>query len=61
MLKKALLYVGEIRVDPQDTHIRIYGRWRHENRSSYDEAMLEIADRIALHIRQKLGKLGVKA
>jgi hypothetical protein len=61
MLKKALLHVGEIRVDPQDTHIRIYGKWRHEDRSSYDEVMLEIADRIALHIRQKLAKLGVKA
>jgi len=57
MLKKGLLHFGEIRVDPQDDHIRIYGKWKHEDRSSYDAAMLEIADRIAMHIRKKLGKL----
>jgi hypothetical protein len=61
LLKKAMLKVGEIRVDPQDDHIRIYGKWTHEDRSSYDETMLEIADRIAMHIREKLRKLGVKA
>ena len=61
MLKKAMLKVGEIRIDPQDDHIRIYGKWTHEDRSSYDGTMLEIADRIAMHIRQKLRRLGVKA
>ncbi|HEY8139563.1 MAG TPA: hypothetical protein VIE86_00605 [Nitrososphaera sp.] len=61
MLKKAMLRVGEIRVDPQDDNIRIYGKWTHEDRSSYDGTMLEIADRIAMHIRQKLRRLGVQA
>jgi hypothetical protein len=56
-----MLKVGEIRVDPQDDHIRIYGKWTHEDRSSYDATMLEIADRIAMHIREKLRKMGVKA
>jgi hypothetical protein len=61
LLKKGMLRAGEIRVDPQDDHIRIYGKWMHEDRSSYDGTMLEIADRIAMHIRQKLRKMGVKA
>ncbi|HEY7733551.1 MAG TPA: hypothetical protein VIB07_02040 [Nitrososphaera sp.] len=61
LLKKGMLRAGEIRVDPQDDHIRIYGKWTHEDRSSYDGTMLEIADRIAMHIRRKLRKMGVKA
>ncbi|HEX2557455.1 MAG TPA: hypothetical protein VHK86_03975, partial [Nitrososphaera sp.] len=30
MLKEVMLQVGEIRIDPQDDHIRIYGKWGHE-------------------------------
>jgi len=61
MLKTVMLHEGEIRVDPQDDHIRIYGKWKHEDKVSFSETMLEIADRIAMHIRQKLKNLGIKA
>jgi hypothetical protein len=56
MLKEVILKVGEITVDPQDDHIRIYGRWVHEENLAFDGAMLEIADRIALHIKDLVQK-----
>jgi hypothetical protein len=54
MLKEVMQKVGEITIDPQDDHIRIYGRWVHEENLAFDPAMLEIADRIALHIRERV-------
>ena len=54
MLKEVMLQVGEIRIDPQDDHIRIYGKWGHEENFHFNETMLEIADRIAMHIKNKL-------
>jgi hypothetical protein len=56
MLKEVILKVGEITVDPQDDHIRIYGRWVHEENLAFDSAMSEIADRIALHIKDSVQK-----
>ena len=61
MLKEVLLNQGEIRIDPQDTHIRIYGKWLHEDKLAFSETMFEIADRIATHIKQKVANMGVKA
>ncbi|HEX2472909.1 MAG TPA: hypothetical protein VHJ59_09170 [Nitrososphaera sp.] len=55
MLKEVMQKVVEITIDPQDDHIRIYGRWVHEENLAFDPAMLEIADRIALHIRESSG------
>jgi hypothetical protein len=56
MLKEVMLKVGELRVDPQDDQIRIYGRWVHEENLAFDAAMFEIADRIALHIKDIVQK-----
>ena len=56
MLKEVLMTVLEITVDPQDDHIRIYGRWVHEGNLVFDAAMFEIADRIALHIKNIVRK-----
>ena len=61
MLKEVLLGQGEIRIDPQDSHVRIYGKWLHEDKLAFNETMFEIADRIAAHIKQKLADMGVKA
>lgn len=60
MLKDVLLNQGEIRVDPQDDHIRIHGKWVHEDRLGFNETLFEIADRIAMHIKQRLSDMGVK-
>jgi hypothetical protein len=54
MLKEVMHKGGEITVDPQENQIRIYGRWVHEENLAFNHAMLEIADRIALHIKNKL-------
>jgi hypothetical protein len=56
MLKEVMLKVGEIMIDPQDDHIRIYARWVHEENLAFDPAMLEIADRIALQIKNRVEK-----
>ena len=52
MLKEVMIKVREITIDPQDDHIRIYSRWVHEENLAFDPNMLEIAERIALHIRK---------
>ncbi len=52
LLKDVMIKVREITVDPQDDHIRIYGRWVHEENLAFDPLMLEVADRIALHIKK---------
>jgi hypothetical protein len=52
LLKEAMTKVREITIDPQDDHIRIYGRWIHEENLAFDSVMLEVADRIALHIKE---------
>ena len=56
MLKEVMLKVGEITIDPQDDHIRIYGKWVHEENLAFDSVMFEIADRIALHIKNIVQK-----
>jgi hypothetical protein len=54
MLKEVMRKGGEITVDPQENRIRIYGRWVHEDDLVFNQAMLEIADRIAFHIKNRL-------
>ena len=52
MLKEVMIKAREITIDPQHDHIRIYSRWVHEENLAFDPIMLEIADRIALHIKK---------
>ena len=56
MLKEVMIKVREITIDPRDDHIRIYGRWVHEENLAFDPLMLEIADRIALYIKKIIHK-----
>jgi hypothetical protein len=51
LLKEVLLHEGEIRVDPLDGHVRIYGKWNHEENLQANPAMVEAADLIAGHIK----------
>jgi hypothetical protein len=57
MLKEVMLREGEIRVDPLDDHIRIYGRWVHEDAFEFNKMMLEIAERIVDHVKTRLSTL----
>lgn len=61
MLKEVMLHEGEIRVDPEDDHIRIYGKWKHEENFAFNGTMMEIADRIAVYIKERLRVMGIKA
>jgi hypothetical protein len=54
MLKEVIEKAGEIKVDPQENQIRIFGRWIHEENLAFNPTMLEIAQRIALHIKINL-------
>jgi hypothetical protein len=56
LLKEVMIKVREVTIDPQDDHIRIHGRWVHEENLAFDPLMLEIADRIALHIKRIVHK-----
>jgi hypothetical protein len=54
-IAKQILYEeGEIRVDPLEDHIRIYGKWRNEDRLKFSPKMFDAADRIAGHIKKLL-------
>ncbi|NOJ28196.1 MAG: hypothetical protein DA330_09325 [Nitrososphaera sp.] len=54
MLKGVLIHEGEIRIDPLDDHVRIYGKWNHEENLQINHAMVEIADMIAGHIKSMI-------
>ena len=58
MMKEVMLCEGEVRIDPLDDHIRIYGKWVHEDVFEFNQTMLEIADRIAGHIKARLRAIG---
>jgi hypothetical protein len=54
IVKQILYEEGEIRVDPLEDHIRIYGKWRNEDRLKFSPKMFDAADRIAGHIKKLL-------
>jgi hypothetical protein len=53
-IKQILYQEGEIRVDPLEDHIRIYGKWRNEDQLKFSPKMFDAADRIAGHIKKLL-------
>jgi hypothetical protein len=52
MLSQLLLEDGEINVDPQGDRVRIYGKWKREDKLGFDLKFFEVADRIASVIRE---------
>ena len=52
MLKDVLHQEGEIRIDPLDDHVRIYGKWKHEDDLEFNPKMFDAVDRIASHIQK---------
>jgi hypothetical protein len=55
MLKDILQKEGEIRIDPLEDHVRIYGKWKHEDDLEFNPKMFDAVDRIALHIQRLKG------
>lgn len=58
MVRQVMLLEGEIKIDPLEDHIRIYGKWIHEDAFAFNHTMFEIADKIAGHIKTRLRALG---
>lgn len=54
ILRQILDEEGEIRVDPLEDHIRIYGKWRNEDQLKFSPKMFDAADRIGGHIKKLL-------
>jgi hypothetical protein len=54
LLKQVLLHEREIRVDPLEGHVRIYGRWNHEENLKVNPIMVDIANVIAGYIKATL-------
>lgn len=55
MLKDVLQKEGEIRIDPLEDHVRIYGKWKHEDDLEFNPKMFDAVDRIASHIQRLKG------
>jgi hypothetical protein len=51
LLTQVMLREGEIRIDPLEDHVRIYGKWKHDENLRANPVMVEIADAIAGHIK----------
>lgn len=50
LLRKVLLKEGEIYIDPLDDHIRVYGKWKHEQDLALNEDLIHAMDRISYHV-----------
>jgi hypothetical protein len=51
LLRKVLLKEGEIYIDPLDDHVRVYGKWKHEQDLTLDEDLTQAMDTISYHVR----------
>jgi hypothetical protein len=60
MLKAILPQEGEIRIDPVDDHIRIYGKWKHEDDLKFNAKTFDVIERIAYHIQKLKGTVTKK-
>ena len=54
ILRQILYEEGELKIDPLEDHIRIYGKWRNEDRLKFNPKTFEAVDRIAGHIKKLL-------
>lgn len=51
LLRKVLLREAEIYIDPLDDHVRIYGKWKHQQDLGIYEELVQAMDRISYHIK----------
>ncbi|MGA8843028.1 MAG: hypothetical protein WB511_05530, partial [Nitrososphaeraceae archaeon] len=51
ILKSLLLDEGEIRIDPQDNRVRIYTKWKREDKIKFDPRFFEAVEKIAAIIK----------
>ena len=50
-LRNVLLNEGEIYIDPLEDHVRVYGKWKHQQELRLYEELVQAVDRICYHIK----------
>jgi len=52
MLKPFMIREGEISIDPQKDRVRLYTKWKREDRLQFDPQFFQIVERIANVIKR---------
>ena len=55
-LRNILLKEGEIYIDPLEDHVRVYGKWKHQQELGLYEELVQTMDRICYHIKAIMNK-----
>ena len=55
-LRNVLLEEGEIYIDPLEDHVRVYGKWKHQQELRVYEELVLTMDRICNHVKAFLNK-----
>lgn len=50
-LRNVLLEEGEIFIDPLEDHVRVYGKWKHQQELRLYEELVQTMDRICFHVK----------
>jgi hypothetical protein len=52
MLKPLMLKEGEISIDPQKDRVRVYTKWKREDKLEFDPEFFQVVERIARTIKK---------
>lgn len=52
MLKPLMLKEGEISIDPQKDRVRVYTKWKREDKLQFDPEFFQVVERIARAIKK---------
>ena len=52
MLKPFMVREGEISIDPQKDRVRLYTKWKREDRLQFDPQFFQVVERIANAIKK---------
>ena len=55
-LRNVLLDEGEIFIDPLEDHVRVYGKWKHQQELRLYEDLVQMMDRICYHVKGFMNK-----
>ena len=55
-LRNVMLEEGEIYIDPLEDHVRVYGKWKHQQELSLYEELVQTMDRICYHVKAFVNK-----
>ena len=50
-LRNVMLEEGEIYIDPLEDHVRVYGKWKHQQELRLYEELVQTMDRICYHVK----------